>query len=359
MNDGGDFYIGNLKIEAGSNSIKFLGGGRVGADEAQKSTGLPSSATFDDLVADSTFQSNGETEVIDIVLRGNQSGDIGQTVIVGIQGGSATPTSNLDQILFKTSHDSGGYIGWVKTGESWKRFGPISKSGDIQAYEFDRLEVTGISTFSGRVDINDDLEVRHINATGIATASSFVGNGTIPIGGIIMWSGADNAVPANWALCNGSNGTPNLMDKFIVGRGNSYGQGQTGGEATKTLGTANLPSHTHTDGTLAASGGSHTHAFSASGTNTHNHNIRSTGGDDHNDSQRHIQNGRNDSANFGYTNINTDNATISISMSGTTDPSGSLSLGVDGVTGDQGGTMGQSFEILPPYYAIAYIMRIS
>ena len=171
-----------------------------------------------------------------------------------------------------------------------------------------------------------------------------------------MWSGADNAVPANWALCNGSNGTPNLMDKFIVGRGNSYGQGQTGGEATKTLGTANLPSHTHTDGTLAASGGSHTHAFSASGTNTHNHNIRSTGGDDHNDSQRHIQNGRNDST-FGFANIDTDNATINFSISGNTDPSGSLSLGVSGDTGSTGS--GQSLTNLPPYYAIAYIMRVS
>ena len=177
-----------------------------------------------------------------------------------------------------------------------------------------------------------------------------------------MWSGADNAVPANWALCNGSNGTPNLMDKFIVGRGNSYGQGQTGGEATKTLGTANLPSHTHTDGTLAASGGSHTHAFSASGTNTHKHDFTGVGGDDHNDTTRTTTVVRNDS-NFGINTASTSegvqNATINISMSGTTDPSGSLSLGVDGVTGDQGGTMGQSFEILPPYYAIAYIMRIS
>ena len=39
--------------------------------------------------------------------------------------------------------------------------------------------------------------------------------------------------------------------------------------------------------------------------------------------------------------------------------SGNLSLDVTGNTGDQGGTMGQSFDILPPYYAIAYIMRIS
>ena len=175
-----------------------------------------------------------------------------------------------------------------------------------------------------------------------------------------MWSGADNAVPANWALCNGSNGTPNLMDKFIVGRGNSYGQGQTGGEATKTLGTANLPSHTHTDGTLAASGGSHSHNLSGvTGTSNHSHQIRATNGDDHNDTARHIQSGRNDSANFGYTNINTDNTNATFTLSGTTDPSGSLSLGVSGNTGDQGGTMGQSFEILPPYYAIAYIMRIS
>ena len=356
MNDAGDFYIGGIKIEAGSNSIKFLGGGRVGADEAQKSTGLPSSATFDDLVADSTFQSNGETEVIDIVLKGNQSGDIGQTVIVGIQGGSATPTSNLDQILFKTSHDSGGYIGWVKTNNSWKRFGPISKSGDVQAYEFDTLEVTGVSTFSGRVDINDDVEVRHINATGIATASAFEGNGTIPVGGIIMWHGADNAVPTNWALCNGSNGTPDLRNQFVVGRGGLYGAGSTGGEANTTLVEANLPSHTHSDGTLAASGGSHSHAFSGSGSNTHNHNIRSTGGDDHNDTQRHIQNGRND-GNFGFVDIDTDNATINFSISGNTDPSGSLSLGVSGDTGSTGS--GQSLTNLPPYYAIAYIMRIS
>ena len=357
MNDGGDFYIGNLKIEAGSNSIKFLGGGRVGADEAQKSTGLPSSATFDDLVADSTFQSNGETEVIDIVLKGNQSGDIGQTVIVGIQGGSATPTSNLDQILFKTSHDAGGYIGWVKTNNSWKRFGPISKSGEVQAYEFDTLQVAGVSTYTGDVNTNK------INASDTVTATDFVGNGTIPIGGIIMWSGADNAVPSNWALCNGSNGTPNLQDKFVVGRGGSYGQGQTGGEATKTLGTANLPSHTHTDGTLAATGGDHSHTITDPG---HKHTPSSTASPNSS-----LADGRslavNDRiiGNYGSGSGNglgplgnrqfMNDATTGISVNA----SGNLSLDVTGNTGDQGGTMGQSFDILPPYYAIAYIMRIS
>ena len=54
-----------------------------------------------------------------------------------------------------------------------------------------------------------------------------------------------------------------------------------------------------------------------------------------------------------------ENANISITVSGTTGGSGNLSLGVGGNTGDQGGAMGQAFENLPPYYAIAYIMRIS
>ena len=68
--------------------------------------------------------------------------------------------------------------------------------------------------------------MRHINATGIATASSFEGHGIIPVGGIIMWHGADNAVPANWRLCNGQFGTPDLRNQFVVGRGGLYGAGQ-------------------------------------------------------------------------------------------------------------------------------------
>ena len=42
-----------------------------------------------------------------------------------------------------------------------------------------------------------------------------------------------------------------------------------------------------------------------------------------------------------------------------TGDSGSLTMTVSGDTGDQGGTMGEAFDILPPFYAIAYIMRVS
>ena len=62
--------------------------------------------------------------------------------------------------------------------------------------------------------------VGQINATSdITTSTTFIGNGTIPIGGIIMWSGA--AVPAGWALCDGrtvgGQVTPDLRGRFIVG----------------------------------------------------------------------------------------------------------------------------------------------
>lgn len=57
---------------------------------------------------------------------------------------------------------------------------------------------------------------------------------TVPRGIITMWSGATNAVPSGWALCDGNNGTPNLKDRFIVGAGQSYGVGNVGGSITRT-----------------------------------------------------------------------------------------------------------------------------
>ena len=169
MNDAGDFYIGNVKIDSATNSLKFVGGigGRGGG--AVGDTVLPADATFDNLVADQSFQSNGDTEVIDILLKGNRSGDIGNSVFVGIHAGNTAPTSNVDNILFRTSFDKGGYLGWVKTGTSWARFGPISKSETTQSYSFDTLEVVGVSTFSSAVNVTGTTTI-----TGDLTASATV-----------------------------------------------------------------------------------------------------------------------------------------------------------------------------------------
>lgn len=56
----------------------------------------------------------------------------------------------------------------------------------------------------------------------------------LPRGIITMWSGATNAVPSGWALCDGKNGTPNLKDRFIVGAGQRYAVGNVGGSITQT-----------------------------------------------------------------------------------------------------------------------------
>lgn len=65
-------------------------------------------------------------------------------------------------------------------------------------------------------------------------ASDIIAAAQVPRGIITMWSGATNAVPSGWALCDGNNGTPNLKDRFIVGAGKSYGVGNVGGSITQT-----------------------------------------------------------------------------------------------------------------------------
>tara|TARA_A100001388_G_scaffold249250_1_gene209812 strand:- start:95 stop:499 length:405 start_codon:yes stop_codon:yes gene_type:complete len=62
----------------------------------------------------------------------------------------------------------------------------------------------------------------------------------VPSGCILLWSGASNAIPSGYVLCDGNNNTPNLQDRFVVGAGNTYAVDATGGSADATL-----VSHTH------------------------------------------------------------------------------------------------------------------
>jgi hypothetical protein len=82
-----------------------------------------------------------------------------------------------------------------------------------------------------------------------AVAPNDSGPGPVPSGGIIMWSGPVNAIPQGYVLCDGSNGTPDLRGRFIVGyhAGDSdYNAiGKTGGLKTVTLTIAQMPSHNH------------------------------------------------------------------------------------------------------------------
>jgi len=63
---------------------------------------------------------------------------------------------------------------------------------------------------------------------------------------IAMWSGPTTAVPAGWQLCDGSGGTPDLRDRFVVGAGSTYTPGDTGGATTNTPSFTGDPMTTHT-----------------------------------------------------------------------------------------------------------------
>lgn len=70
----------------------------------------------------------------------------------------------------------------------------------------------------------------------------------VPMGVINAWSGSIGSIPVGWALCNGQTisgfgVTPDLRDRFIVGAGNSYAVGVTGGAASVTSGAAGGHDH--------------------------------------------------------------------------------------------------------------------
>lgn len=94
---------------------------------------------------------------------------------------------------------------------------------------------------------------------------------TIPTGLIAIWSGATGSIPSGWVLCNGTNGTPDLRNNFIVGAGSTYAVGATGGSAD-----AIVVAHTHTI-TNVASAGATTSFSSTTGTATGTVTTNSTG----------------------------------------------------------------------------------
>jgi microcystin-dependent protein len=142
----------------------------------------------------------------------------------------------------------------------------------------------------------------------------------IPYGLIAMWAGSIASIPSGWVLCNGSNSTPDLRDKYILSVGTSEEPGAVGG-ATSHLHTYNeLPQHTHSSST----DGNHWHTV-----------LCRQGGPG---SQPQPCSGS------GSLNFNTDsvpNHTHTITESGTSSCST-----------DSGSSM-------PPYYKLAYIMKQS
>ncbi len=172
----------------------------------------------------------------------------------------------------------------------------------------------------------------------------------LPSGVIVMWSGSIASIPSGWALCDGSNGTPDLRDRFIVGAGGSYDVGDTGGSNTVTLTTSHLPRHSHT--VSIGEAGNHNHTGTTS--------LKHIGSDTLHIPSTIINKAYNETAEYPVsdkaairqvysTPINTNHShTFTTSSNG----SHRHSITINSTGGDQ------AHENRPPYYALAYIMKL-
>ena len=143
-------------------------------------------------------------------------------------------------------------------------------SGQLQASSFKKIggssseflkadgsiDSTSYSTFSGSYTdltnkptlVSNLNDLGDVNTTGVAngkilkydlSTTSWIiaddgggagsGGGNVAVGSIMIWSGAANAIPTGWQLCDGTNGSPDLRDKFVVGAGSTYAVDDTGG----------------------------------------------------------------------------------------------------------------------------------
>lgn len=213
---------------------------------------------------------------------------------------------------------------------------------DTTANIFKNSYFNDINETGTTLDISGNLKVRHGNVRA---------KGVPPIGGITVWSGTlnvDGTVPdyENWQICDGTNSTPDLRGRFVVGatgiassttitigsESATYDLEQTGGEASVTLVTANIPSHTHSAG---SSQGAHSHGFLVWRQDDHNWN-----------NTNYSIAGTDDYGNFNNEQSNITNYTGS---------AGNHNHG--GATQSTGS--GAAHDNMPPYYVLAYIMRIS
>jgi len=149
----------------------------------------------------------------------------------------------------------------------------------------------------------------------------------IPSGVIVMWSGSVATIPSGWYLCNGSNSTPDLRNKFIIAANADDG----GSAKTSITGSA-----TQSGGSKDAIVVSHTHTATSTVTDpTHQHISYGTAGGGYPTGVLGPSSGNSNG------NYSTVAASTGISVS--------TSISTEGSSGTNAN--------LPPYYALAYIMK--
>ena len=115
--------------------------------------------------------------------------------------------------------------------------------------------ITFVENSSGNNPIRVDAGLKYNPSTNRLTAGSYAGDGSaltgiesFVTGMIILWSGAADAIPSGFVLCDGNNSTPNLSGRFVVGydaSNSDYDVNDTGGSESVTLTVNQIPAHTH------------------------------------------------------------------------------------------------------------------
>ena len=152
--------------------------------------------------------------------------------------------------------------------------------------------------------------------------------GGVPAGAIVLWNGSVGSIPSGWYLCNGSNGTPDLRDRFVVGAGSTYSVNATGGSADSVV-----VSHSHSAG-VSDPQHSHQTGVIPTGDEASGYGLSKVGGFVNRVMVTADSGGFNSNSGKSTSNAGTG---ISVSISST-------------------GSSGTNAN-LPPYYALCYIMK--
>ena len=279
---------------------------------------------------------------------GNVTGDVTGTATnaTNINISATTSTDTSTSIVLVANQSTGNQSPFIDSGLSYNAdtnalmastfSGALSgnASSATQLQTSKTFTITGVVdapavSFDGTDNVNlvttlDDNAVTNskIAPNAVSTAKINFTTALIPIGGIIMWSGSTGSIPTGYQLCNGANGTPNLQNKFIVGAGSGYAVAATGGSADATL-----VSHNHT-ATSSVTDPGHSHTYNASNSNNVNRYQIFTSPLN---------------TNSGVFSATTSSQTTGITVETIITPAGEE----------------ETNKNLPPYYALAFIMRTS